>query len=146
MGADAAPTPRQWQGHSHRALRAMPMQLRKGKQALRLKMRCYVFFFYCFFLRREAQFRINIHCCRGRGASSPTKQSPQIQKPLRQFSKHFKQFFSVFCTCFMPARASFGIKRPAFTRGHGGGVSPHIRSASPANPRSLYARKGITWD
>ena len=49
MGADAAPTPRQWQGHSHRALRAMPMQLRKGKQALRLKMRCCVFFFYCFF-------------------------------------------------------------------------------------------------
>ena len=46
----------------------------------------------------------------------------------------------------MPARASLGIKRPAFTWGHGGGVSPHIRSVSPASPRSLYARKGIAWD
>ena len=27
----------------------------------------------------------------------------------------------------MPVRAQFGIKRPAFTRGHGGGVSPHIQ-------------------
>ena len=27
----------------------------------------------------------------------------------------------------MPERAQFGIKRPAFTRGHGGGVSPHIQ-------------------
>ena len=53
VGANAAPTPRQWQSHSHCALRAMPMQLRKGKQALRLKMRCCFFFFYCFFLRRK---------------------------------------------------------------------------------------------
>ena len=46
----------------------------------------------------------------------------------------------------MPERASFGIKRPAFTRGHGGGVSPHIRTASLANPRSLYAHEGTLWD
>ena len=85
-------------------------------------------------------------CCRGRGASSPTKQNPHIQKPLRQFPKYSKLFFNVFCTFFMPVRAQFGIKRPAFTWGHGGDASPHIRNVSPANPRSLYARKGITWD
>ena len=82
----------------------------------------------------------NIPCCRGRGASSPTNQSPHIQKPLRQFSKHFKQFFSVFYTCFMPARASFGIKRSAFTRGHGGGVSPNIQRPS-TNVRKSCAER-----
>ena len=30
-------------------------------------------------------------------------------------------------THFYARKAQFGIKRPAFTRGHGGGVSPHIQ-------------------
>ena len=46
----------------------------------------------------------------------------------------------------MPVRALFGIKRPTFTRGHGGDASPHIRTASPASPRSLYAQKSILCD
>ena len=46
----------------------------------------------------------------------------------------------------MPERAFFGIKRPAFTRGHGDGASPHIRTTPLTNPRSLYAQKSILWD
>ena len=42
----------------------------------------------------------NIPCCWGRGASSPTKQLPHIQKPLRQFPKHFKLFFQRFLHLF----------------------------------------------
>ena len=42
----------------------------------------------------------NILCCRGRGASSPTKQNPRIQKPLRQFSKYSKLFFQRFLHLF----------------------------------------------
>ena len=65
-------------------------------------------------------------------------------------SPHMKAFLHCFLKLspqdFMPARAQFGIKRPAFTRGYGGDASPHIRTASPAKPRSLYAQKGITWD
>ena len=63
----------------------------------------------------------------GVGRAVPQTKAPHIQKPLRQLPKHSTLFFSVFCTFFMPERASFGIKRPAFTRGHGGGVSPPLR-------------------
>ena len=46
--------------------------------------------------------------------------SPHMKKPLRRFLKSSPQDL-------MPARAEFGIKRPAFTWGHGGDASPHIR-------------------
>ena len=41
----------------------------------------------------------------------------------------------------MPVRASFGIKRPAFTRGHGGGASPHIQ-LHPLQTREAFLLKG----
>ena len=103
-------------------------------------MRCCVFFFYYFSCAVRRNLGCNIPCCRGRGASSPTKQSPHIQKPLRQLPKHSTLFFNVFCTCFMPGRALFGIKRPAFTRGHGGDASPHIQRLS-TNVRKSCAKR-----
>ena len=57
---------------------------------------------------------------------------------LRLFTKNMRKFYA--------RRASFGIKRSAFTWGYGGGASPHIRTASPAKPRSLYAQKSTLWD
>ncbi len=81
----------------------------------------------------------NIPCCRGRGASSPTNQIPHMKAFLRYFLKSSPQGL-------MPVRAQFGIKRSAFTRGYGGDASPHIRTASSAKPRSLYAQKGIIWN
>ena len=64
--------------------------------------------------------------------------SPHMKALLHCFLKSYPPGF-------MPERASFGIKRPVFTWGHGGDASPHIRRIF-ANMRSLYARKGITWD
>ena len=46
--------------------------------------------------------------------------SPHMKVFLRRFLK-------IISTDFMPVRAEFGIKRPAFTWGYGGGVSPHIQ-------------------
>ena len=82
----------------------------------------------------------------GVGRASPQNKTPTSKNLCASFPNILSCFFNVFCTFFMPVRAQFGINRPAFTRGHGGGASPYIRSVSPANPRSLYARKGITWD
>ncbi len=41
----------------------------------------------------------------------------------------------------MPEGASFGIKRPAFTRGSGGGASPHIQ-LHPCKPAKSLCLKG----
>ena len=121
------------------------------------------------FMPARALFRMHIPCCRGRGASSPTNQNPHIQKSLRYFLKIFstrsyaRKGITWDATShvaggvgraapqnkhthFYARKAQFGIKRPAFTRGHRGDASPHIRSVSPAKPRSLYARKGRIWD
>ena len=68
----------------------------------------------------------------------PHKSNPPHESILTLLSK-------IISARFMPVRASFGIKRPAFTWGHGGDASPHIRRLF-TNVRSLYARKGITWD
>ena len=130
-------------------------------------MRCCVFFFYCFFLRREAQFGIKrpaftwghggdasphirrifanmrslyarkgitwdatSHVAGGVGRAAPQNKTPTSKNLCASFPKLSKLFFNVFCTFFMPVRAQFGIKRPAFTRGHGGDASPHIQQPS----------------
>ena len=109
-------------------------------------MRCYVFFFYCFFLRREAQFGMQHPMLPGAWGEQPHKPKPPHPKTSAPVFQTFQAVFQRFLHLFYARKAQFGIKRPAFTRGHGGGVSPHIRSVSPASPRSLYARKGIAWD
>ena len=76
----------------------------------------------CVSLARSAQWEWPCHC-RGVGAAS----APTSKNLCASFPNISSCFFSVFCTCFMPARASFGIKRPAFTWGHGGDASPHIQ-------------------
>ena len=138
-------------------------------------MRCCVFFFYCFFLRRKAQFGMQHPMLPGAWGEQPHKLESPHENTLALFSK-------IICASFMPERASFGIKRPVFTRGHGDGASPHIRRrftnvrkscakrtmgvALPLPGRGggislhmkafvcyflkslhkVYARKGITWD
>ena len=42
------------------------------------------------------------------------------------------------------AERTMGVALPL--PGCGGDASPHIRTASSAKPRSLYAQKGIVWD
>ena len=51
---------------------------------------------------------------------------------LRLFTKNMRKFYA--------RRAEFGIKRPAFTWGHGGGVSTHIRRLF-ANVRKSCAER-----
>ena len=121
------------------------------------------------FYARRAQFGIKRPAfTRGHGGGV----SPHIQRPFANVRKscaertvgvalplpgrgggispHMKALLHCFLKSspqdLMPVRAQFGIKLPAFTWGHGGGASPHIRSVSPANPRNLYAQKGIIWD
>ena len=69
---------------------------------------------------------------------------PKLRLTAQKKSNEKKIFCSVFsqkiCASFMPERASFGIKRPAFTRGHGGGASPHIRRPS-TNVRKSCAER-----
>ena len=95
MGADAAPTPRQWQGHSHRALRAMPMQLRKEKQALRLKMVAVFSFSIAFFLRLKAQFGMQHPMLPGAWGEQPHKSNPPHESILTPLSKnHLHRFYA----------------------------------------------------
>ena len=155
MGAEAAPTPRQWQGHSHRSLRARLTHIRRGSLYMGArvapmpprKRRAFnpkfcpsgiklehifcekaeqnIFFSLLFSCAVRRNLGCNILCCRGRGASSPTKQKPPHPKIFALFSKRNRLcFIKQLPLGFMPARASFGIKRPAFTWGCGGGVSP----------------------
>ena len=44
----------------------------------------------------------------------------------------------------MPEGASFGIKRPAFTRGHGGGAGPHIQ-LHPLQTREVFLLKRASF-
>ena len=48
-------------------------------------------------------------------------------------------------THFYARKAQFGIKRPAFTRGHGGDASPHIRPHTLQTCGGFYFREGIVW-
>ena len=96
-------------------------------------MRCCVFFFYCFFLRRKAQFGMQHPMLPGAWGEQPHKLESPHENTLALFSK-------IICASFMPERASFGIKRPVFTRGHGDGASPHIRRCF-ANVRKSCAKR-----
>ena len=61
----------------------------------------------------------NSGCCIPNCASRRRKKAKKRKYFAPPFHKKYAQFYA--------RRASFGIKRPAFTRGHGGGVSPHIQ-------------------
>ena len=154
MGADAAPTPRQWQGHSHRALRAGLAHIRKGSLYMGAhaapmpprKRRAFnpklcpsgiklahifcekaeqnIFFSIAFFLRREAQFGMQHPMLPGVWGEQPHKLEFPHESIRASFSKRNRLcFIKQSPLDFMPVRASFGIKRPAFTWGCGGGVS-----------------------
>ena len=164
MGADAAPTPRQWQGHSHRALRAGLAHIRKGGGCIwglasppcphvnagRLIPNCAltgiklahifcekaeqnIFFSLLFSCAVRRNWGCNIPCCRGAWGEQPHKSKPPHSKISALFSKRNRFcFIKQFPPGFMPIRASFGIKRPAFTWGCGGGASPRkcVRKSS----------------
>ena len=104
-------------------------------------MRCCVFFFYCFFLRRKAQFGMQHPMLPGAWGEQPHKINPSHPKTSASFSKSNRLcFIKQSLLDFMPARASFGIKRPAFTWGHGGLHRPHIRRRF-ANVRKSCAER-----
>ncbi len=67
------------------------------------------------------------HVAGGVGRAAPQNKSPTSKNLCASFPNILSCFFNVFCTFFMPVREQFGIKRPAFTWGHGGDASPHIQ-------------------
>ena len=140
---------------------------RKTGVALENTLLCFLFLllFSCAVRRNLG---CNIPCCRGRGASSPTKQNPHIQKSLCYFLKiistrsYARKGITWDATShvaggvgraapqnkhthFYARKAQFGIKRPAFTRGHGGDVSPHIQPHTLQTCAGFYFREGIVW-
>ena len=119
----------------------------KRKRGVTLENALLRFLFYCFFpTPQDAIWDATSYVAGGVGRAVPQTKAPTPKNLCANFPNIPRYFFSIFCTFFMPERASFGIKRPAFTRGYGGGASPHIRTEPLANPRSLYAQKSTMWD
>ena len=74
------------------------------------------------------------------GRAAPQNKDSTSKNLCASFPNILSCFFNVFCTFFMPVRAEFGIKRPAFTWGHGSDASPHIQRPS-TNVRKSCAER-----
>ena len=116
-----APRPwQQWMLHPKLRLRAQEKSNRKRKHSNAFSSATPVFLFIIASALREAHD----------GSGSATagawgRHQPPYSKISALFSKRNRLcFIKQLPLDFMPVRASFGIKRPAFTWGCGGGVSP----------------------
>ena len=95
------------------------------KQVLRLKMRCCVFFFIAFFLRRKAQFGMQHPMLPRAWGEQPHKAKTPYESILASFSKRNRLcFIKQFPSSFMPEGQNLGLNALRLRGGMGATQAP----------------------